>query len=194
MADQRRRGGRNKSGRGGRIPRRGESHGPATAPEETAASFPLQVSNPLAVTSALDPGAVESVLCRTLERERRLAGAVQALSEGAADPVLADLRVQVERHRDVLAQLGRDLGAELSRAGDGTNGGTDQPDIEDIVARQRLARLGWLTLQNAAYASGDRRIDRVVKPVLREKERHAEVLETYALRRFTQALFREPEE
>ena len=68
-------------------------------------------------------------------------------------------------------------------------GAAVRPDLRDQVARQKLTYLGWLTLERIGHASGDRRIDRAVKPVLREKRRHAEVLEGCALAQATRALF-----
>src|SRR5262249_43022292 len=102
------------------------------------------------------------------------------------------IRAQIERHREALEQLARTLGAEAARPA----GGEESLDggVTELVTRQHLARLGWLALQRAAYASGDRRIDRAVKPVLRDKERHAEVLEGFAARQATSGLFPEPEE
>ncbi len=194
MADQRRRGGRNRSGRGGRIPRRGDGPAPTYLHDETFINFPLHNSAPIAVTSTLDPTAVVQVLDQTLVRERRQARAIRILAEGSQDTALQDLRVQVERHRDVLEQLRRDLGADTPAPRDDNGAGADPDDFWNAVAVQRLARLGWKTLQNAAFAAGDPRIDRMVRSVLREKEWHGEILESFALRQATQSLFHDPEE
>ncbi|MBM3457891.1 MAG: hypothetical protein FJX77_05095 [Armatimonadetes bacterium] len=194
MADQRRRGGRGRSGRGGRIPRKGDGNGPGYAGEESFTSFPLDLAEPVSAPSVLDPAAVLNVLDQTLLRERRQARSIRLLAEGSQDSALRDLRVQVERHRDVLEQLRRDLGVEAPVAADEAGGGADPDDFWSAVAVQRLARLGWKTLQTAAYAAGDARVDRVVRSVLREKEWHGEILEGFALRQSAQSLFREPEE
>jgi hypothetical protein len=92
----------------------------------------------------------------------------------------------------MLETLARDLGAEVPAA----DGAAEEPAprCADVLAGQKLAHVGWLTLQRAAYAAGDKRIDRVVKPVLREKERHAGVLESCVARQATAGLFREPED
>jgi hypothetical protein len=188
MADPRRRG-RGRSGRGGRIPRRGEHGGGVTLHDETYVSFPLDVAGPIHIQSALDLDAAHGALHDTLERERRQAELLRGLVARAGDPALSDVLVQVERHRDVLEQLARDLNAEV---GTGEAPGA-QGDLWDLVALQRLSRLGWGLLQRLAYASGDRRIDRVVKPVLQEKERHAQVLEALGIDEAAAALVRELE-
>jgi hypothetical protein len=191
MADQRRRG-RGRSGKGGRIPRKGE--GPAATSHamhgETYVSFPLEVTGPIAVVSALDTAAVEATFGRVLEYERRQGAALQAQSESSGEPALAELSVQAERHRNSLEQLARDLGAELPAAGEAAA----PADAWDLASGHRLTRLGWAALQRAAYASGDKRIDRVARPVLREKDRQAEVLDWYAGRHATRSLFPDPEE
>lgn len=192
MGEQRRRGGRGRSGRGGRIPRRGEGGAQNTAHDESFVSFPLEIAGPLRVETSLSVAAVEETLRRVYGEERELAAALKALEAQGGDPVLSDLRVQVERHRDVLAQLARDLGSDAIQAGNGEAAG-EAVSLRDQVARQRLAHLGWLTLERIGHASGDRRIDRAVKPVLREKRRHAEVLEGCALAHATRGLFPEPE-
>ena len=129
-------------------------------------------------------------LTETLQQERLLATALAGLAENTGDSSLAALRTQVERHRDMLQQLARDLDVAVPDSGNG--GG--ETGLSEIVARQRQSRLGWLTLQRIAYASGDKRVDRAVKPVVAEKERHAQVLETYALNQATLGLFKDPEE
>jgi ferritin-like metal-binding protein YciE len=177
MADQRRRG-RGRSGKGGRIPRKGDQPQAQSASDESFVSFPLEITGPIRVPSPLDEKAVEALLRDTLQRERRQVAALESAIAAGGDGTLQDIRAQVERHRDQLEQLARDLGADVS--GGGEEAGSDRP--AELVAEQRLARLGWLGLQRVAYASGDRRVDRVVKPVLREKERHAEVLESHAVR------------
>ena len=191
MGDQRRRGNRGRSGRGGRIPRKGDAPAGTVAQDEGYVSFPLHITGPIKVTPAIDEAAVERLLRDTLERERWQVAALEALSAVSPEAPLAALRTEVERHREVLEQMGRDLGADLSEAAN------PRPDPEagvssrDVVAAQRLVRLGWIALQRAAYASGDQRIDRLVKPVLREKERHAMVLEAYSSRLAARSLFRE---
>ena len=188
MADQRRRGGRGRSGKGGRIPRKGDAGQPGGgAHEETFVSFPLEVAAPIRVQSALDDAAVERVLRETLSRERAQA---QALTQLSGDAPLGDVRAQVERHRDMLEQLARDLGADVSGAepADGLGEG-----VAGLVAGHCQSKLGWLTLQRAAYASGDKRVDRVVKPVLREKERHTEILEGLSTRSSVTGLFKDLE-
>lgn len=188
MGEQRRRGGRGRSGRGGRIPRRGEGGAQNTANDDGFISFPLEITGPLRVENTLSPAAVEETLSRVYGEEREQAAALKALEAQGADPVLADIRLQVERHRDVLAQLARDLGSDAIQAGNGEPT-AESVSLRDQVARQRLTHLGWLTLERIGHASGDRRIDRAVKPVLREKRRHAEVLEGCALAHATRALF-----
>ena len=155
--------------------------------DESFASFPLDVAGPIAVASPLDEAAVENAVRRTLERERRQAKAIRSLAERLQEPVLTEIGAQVERHRDMLEQLARDLGADV--AGGEPAGGPE--DLQALAAEQYLSRLGWSTLHRTAHAAGDRRIDRVVVSVLRDKERHSEVIEELALRQASQALFRE---
>lgn len=189
MGEQRRRGGRGRSGRGGRIPRKGEAGaGGGSALDESFVSFPLEGSGAIAVASPLDEQAVERALGRTLDRERRQAQALRALADRFQDPVLSEIGTQVERHRDMLQQLARDLGAEFSGNGQPEPG---SGDVQQIAAEQYLSRLEWTALHRLAHAAGDRRIDRVVTSVLRDKERHSEVLEELALRDASRALFRE---
>jgi hypothetical protein len=190
MGEQRRRGGRGRSGRGGRIPRKGEPGGPTGGPDESFVSFPLEVTSPIIVPSALDERAVEETLRRTLDRERQQAAVLGELAEKLGEPALSEIRGQVERHRDQLEQLGRDLGADVAGGAAPQNGGTD---LMTAASEQYLTRLGWVTLHRVAHAAGDRRIDRVVASVLRDKDRHALVLEELALRHATRGLFRELE-
>jgi hypothetical protein len=106
MGEQRRRGGRGRSGKGGRIPpRRGEGAA-GFAPGEAFTSFPEQVA-PIRVAAAIDDAAVERTLVQTLERERRQLTALQAHTGDGADPALVELRAQVERHQGALEQLAR---------------------------------------------------------------------------------------
>jgi hypothetical protein len=197
MADQRGRrgrgggGGGNRTGRGGRIPKRGEG-GPAMIAGEEYVSFPLEAPVPIKIPSAVDDAAVERALAGALSRERRQAAALQALSKANGDAALGEVRTQVERHRDVLEQLARDLGADISGA-DAAAEVEEAPATADVATEQVRTRLAWLTLQSAAYASGDHRIDRVVKGVLREKDRHAELLTALAVREAAFSLLREPE-
>lgn len=188
MGDQRRRGGRGRAGRGGRIPRRGEAL-PAVR-EETFVSFPLDLVGPLAVPSALDPEAIEAAFRRTLALEQRQAAHLRAFAREIPEPVLAPLLGEAERHRAALEQLARELGAAPPPA-------VEAPPPEDLLAlavAQRRLLLEWAVLERIAAASGDRRIDRIAKPTIREKHRHADVLEEIALRRAALSLFRPPEE
>jgi len=181
MGEQRRgRGGRGRSGRGGRIPRRGEQGGVIALGEEFT-SFPLDLEEPIHVEPALDANAVGAALRATLAHESASLTALEPLLE-AGGPVLARVKLEVERHRETLQQLGRDLGAEV----DGV-----EPAGGEAVVSQRLATLGWQTLQRAGYAFGDRRVERVARPVLREKARHAEVIEAAALAAAAAALVKE---
>ncbi len=190
MGDQRRRG-RGRSGRGGRIPRKGEGQQASSYSDETFVSFPADTGGPIVVASALDPAVVSRTVGETLGQERTLATALAGLAEATGDASLHSLRTQVERHRDVLQQLARDLDVTV----DGPNGEpVGESSVASLVAGQRQTRLGWLTLQRIAYASGDKRVDRAVRPVLAEKERHAQVLESYALAQATLGLFKDPEE
>jgi hypothetical protein len=154
-------------------------------------SFPLEVSGPIRVSGTVDEGAVELVVRDTLERERSLATALAGLEQQTAEPAFGSLRAESERHCGALEQLARELGIEAN----GGEGGSGAPagGAADVAAEQVRLRLGWRKLQIAAYATGDKRIDRVVKPILREKERHAEVLEQFAIRATCASLFREPE-
>lgn len=195
MADQRGRrgrgGGGNRTGRGGRIPRRGEG-GPTMVAGEEYISFPLEAPIPIKIPSAVDDTVVERAINGALGHERRQAAALQALSKANGDPALGEITVQVERHRDVLEQLARDLGADISGA-EAAGEVESAPPTAEVATDQVRTRLAWLTLQNAAYASGDHRIDRVVKGVLREKDRHAVLLSALAVREATFSLMREPE-
>lgn len=196
MGEQRRRGGRGRSGRGGRIPRRGDGPAAVAIAGETFVSFPLAISGPLRVASLLDPAALYRLIGRVWEEEARLVAAVGRVAlapDHALAPTLGELRIQLERHREQLAQLARDLGGPTPEEPPGEGEGSSDV-FRDLVARQRLAHLGWQALQNAAYASGDRRIDRAVKPVLREKERHAALLAALALAEVATELHPAPEE
>jgi len=192
MADQRRRG-RGRSGRGGRIPRKGDAQGGSALHDETFVTFPRDVTSSIQVPSTVDPEAVTRALRQTLGRERRQSAQLQALAERLGDSVLSDLRTQVDQHRQALEQLARELGADLNGDRDAENG-DGGADLFALVTEQQLSRLGWIGLQQLAYASGDRRIDRAVKRVLPDKQRHAEVLECYAARESSRVLFRDPEE
>lgn len=192
MADQRRRGGRGRSGRGGKIPRRGEGQPSAALQDEAFVSFPLETSGPIRVNGTLDEAAVEAVLRDTLARERRQVAALAALAERTGDGTVASLRGEADRHREALEQLLRELGAENGGGEDAAAAG-EAPRVGEMAADQRLLRLGWLKLQTVAYAAGDKRIDRVAKTVLRDQQRHSEVLEELALRSASASLFREPE-
>jgi hypothetical protein len=191
MADQRRRGGRGRSGRGGKIPRRGEGQQSTPLQDEAFVSFPLETSGPIRVSSTLDEAVVETVLRDTLARERRQVAALAALAERTGDGTVASLRGEADRHREALEQLLRELGAE--NGGEEAAAAGEAPRVGEMAADQRLLRLGWLKLQTVAYAAGDKRIDRVVKTVLRDQQRHGEVLEELALRSASAPLFREPE-
>ena len=188
---QRRRGGRGRSGRGGKIPRRGEGGAPSAIQDEAYASFPLDVRGPIRVPSALDEAAVTAAFERVLRQERRQAEALRALASQGGDAALGEIQTQVERHRDTLEQLARDLDLNTGPAEESIEA---EPTAADVAAGQRLSRLGWTLLQRLAYASGDKRIDRVVKPVLREKERHTRVLESAAVVQELQSLFKDTEE
>jgi len=188
MADQRRRGGRGRSGRGGRIPRKGEQQA-ANATDETFVSFPLDVTGPIRVPSTLGETAVESTLREALSQERQQGAALAALEQRTGDPALASVRAEAARHRDALEQLAKELGAEVP-SGDGDGNGVD---LASVLGAQARLRMSWMKLQIAAYASGDKRIDRVVKPVLLEKERHALLLEELAVNAACRDLFPEPE-
>lgn len=155
-------------------------------------SFPLEAPVPIKIPSAVDEAAVERAINGALGRERQQAAALQALSKSNADPALGEVRTQVERHRDVLEQLARDLGADISAA-EAAGEVEEAPATAEVAADQVRTRLAWLTLQSAAYASGDHRIDRVVKGVLREKDRHSDLLAALAVREATLSLLREPE-
>lgn len=191
MGDQRRRSGRGRSGRGGRIPRKGEAAATQAHDEEAFVSFPLSITGPIRVTSLANEAGIQAVLSSTLERETRQVAAVQAAVQQSPDPVLGGVATEIERHRDQLRQLARDIGVDLPAPGEAA--AAEAGDPWDLVAVQRLARLGWATLQQAAYAFGDKRVDRVVKSVLKEKDRHVEVLEAWAVRAVSGSLFREPE-
>jgi hypothetical protein len=143
------------------------------------------------VPNCIDYDAVETVLAQTLERERLQSAAIQELLAQSGDPSLTELKAQADRHQAVLEQLAREVGADLSRAAE--SDGAGPAGTVGLVAKQRLVRLGWLTLQQAAYASGDKRIDRAVRPVLREKERQGAVLEMLAVNRNAASLFKDPE-
>lgn len=190
MADQRRRGGRGRSGRGGKIPRKGDQQ-TASANDEAFVSFPLDVVGPIRVPTTLGDAAVETTLAETLAQERSQAAALAALEQRTGDPALANLRIEAGRHREALEHLAKELGAEVSGASD--EGDASTLRLADIVCAQSQLRLGWVKLQIAAYAVGDKRIDRVVKPVLREKERHSLLLEELAVGAACRGLFPDPE-
>lgn len=187
MGEQRRGRGRGRSGRGGRIPRKGESQG--FAPSEEFVSFPLEVTGPIRVASPADPEAVGTLVKDLLFRERALVAALGQAAQGSGDPALGKIQVEAERHRDTLEQLARDLGADVSGAEPPAAAG----GLTDLLAGERTAQAGWQTLQRAAYLFGDKRIDRVVKPVLREKARHLEVVEGAAVRDASRVLIKELE-
>lgn len=191
MADQRRRGGRGRSGRGGRIPRKGEGQGSATARSEAFVSFPLEVKGPIEVTSPIDPQAVLGLIRSTLDQEHSLFQGLGGAQQAAADTTLAEVQEQVGAHRSSLEKLARDLDPE----GDWSprESGPVAGSIAELVASQRVSRLNWIALLRTAYATGDKRIDQVVKPVLGAKDRHTEVLEQYAVRSLSSRVFSEDE-
>lgn len=192
MAEQRRRGrGGGRTGRGGRIPKKGDNAGGFAAADEEYVSFPLEVTAPLKIASAVDAAAVERALSAALEQERSQAANLALLAQRWTEPVVGEIRTQIERHREMLEQLARDLGAETGGEAAAEHGAAPSP--ADFAAEQLRARLAWMTLQSAAYASGDHRIDRVVKDVLKEKQRHSELVTALAVRDATQQLMREPE-
>ncbi len=191
MADQRRRGGRGRSGRGGRIPRKGEGQGGGAQRSEAFVSFPLEVKGPIRIQSPIDAAAVAGLVRDALDREQRLLAGLQSLLQQAPDEVLSGVQNQVTSHRGALEALYRELApdAGLPRAekADGKS------DLGELITAERLSRISWIALQRAAYAAGDRRLDEVVKPILREKERHAAVIEQQAVRALTDRIFREDE-
>lgn len=189
MGEQRRgRGGRGRSGRGGRIPRKGEQ-GYVASNEEAFVSFPLDVTGPIRVVTPLADTGVGDVVRETLGRERAYVAALAELVRAGAEGGVAKLQVEAERHRDQLEQLARDLGADVS----GAAGEAVSASVADVFGAARQVHTGWQTLQRAAYMFGDKRIDRVVKPALREKARHLDVLESAALRSRAQVLVKEME-
>jgi hypothetical protein len=190
MGDQRRRGGRGRSGRGGRIPRRGEGQAVSTFPEEQFVSFPLDVTGPIRVASAVDEAGVEALLAETVQRERILAAGLAELATSTRDEALTQVQSEVERHREALEAVAKEVGADLP-AGEPAPTGASLQSLQDA---QQLARAGWATLQRIAYASGDKRVDRAVKSALPDKERHARVLESYSVTQRLNTLFKEPEE
>jgi hypothetical protein len=190
MADQRRRGGRGRSGRGGKIPRKGDQQSSA-ANDEAFVSFPLDVTGPIRVPGTLGEAEVEATLRDTLARERRQVAALTALEQRTGETALAGIRAEAGRHRDALEQLGKELGAEL--AAQDEPAADAAPSLTEVITAQSLLRLGWFKLQTAAYAAGDKRIDRVVKPVLREKERHSLLLEELGISAACRGLFPDPE-
>lgn len=187
MGEQRRgRGGRGRSGRGGRIPRKGEGqHGLGAG--ESFVSFPLDITGPIRVASPLDDAGVGGVLRETLTQERAYVATLEKLRD--LDGGLQKVLVEAQRHRDVLEQLARDLGAGSGDAPAAEAGGSPR----DLISGAQRCYEGWQTLQRAAYMFGDKRIDRVVKPALREKARHLDVLETVAVREASRVLVREME-
>lgn len=191
MADQRRRGGRGRSGRGGKIPRKGDQQS-SSANDEAFVSFPLDVTGPIRVAGTLGEAEVEATLRDTLARERKQAAALAGLEQRTGEPTLTGLRAEAGRHREALEQLGKDLGAELAGAEESA-ASTEPVELSEIVSAQSQLVLGWFKLQTAAYAAGDKRIDRVVKPVLREKERHSLLLEELGVGAACRSLFPDPE-
>lgn len=189
MGEQRRgRGGRGRSGRGGRIPPKRDGQ-QFSASEEGFVSFPLDVTGPIRVPAAGDPAAVGKLVQDLLSRERAQTASLLEVAEQAGDPALGKIRVEAERHRDVLEQLARDLGADVA----GVEAAAPVSGLPALLGSLRTTQTGWQTLQRAAYFFGDRRIDRVVKPVLREKSRHLEVVEGAAVRESSRSLVRELE-
>lgn len=189
MGDQRRRGGRSRSGRGGRIPRKGEGGGGNVQRDETFVSFPLEIGGPIRVVGTIDEAAVEAVFQELLELERRQSHQLGALSARLGEPALSRAQAQVDRHREALEQLAREVGVELARPADSA----DEAELAVVAAEQRSARLGWRRLQQAAAAAGDKRLDRVAKPILREKDLHADLLDGLQIQNASRRLFREPE-
>jgi hypothetical protein len=191
MADQRRRGGRGRSGRGGKIPRKGDQQSSA-ANDEAFVSFPLDVTGPIRVPGTLGEAEVEATLRDTLARERKQSAALAALEQRTGETALAGIRAEAGRHREALEQLAKELGAEIGGPDDAA-GGDETTSLTEAVGAQAILRLGWFKLQTAAYAAGDKRIDRVVKPVLREKERHSLLLEELGASAACRSLFPDPE-
>src|SRR3569833_1367761 len=104
MGDQRRRGGRSRSGRGGRIPRRGEGGGGGAAREESFVSFPLDVSGPIRVAGTLDEAAITAVFSETFDLERRQAEALGGLASRIGEPALGRIADATNGHREALSQ------------------------------------------------------------------------------------------
>jgi len=191
MADQRRRGGRGRSGRGGRIPRKGEGQSASNARSESFVSFPLDVKGPIQVTSPIDPQAVLGLIRSTLDQEHSLSQGLKAAQQGSPDTTLEELQGQIGAHLSSLETLARELDPE----GDWSprENGPAAGSIAELVAAQRVSRLNWIALLRTAYATGDKRLDQVVKPVLGAKDRHTEVLEQYGVRSLSSRIFREDE-
>lgn len=155
-------------------------------------SFPLDVTGPIRVPGTLGEAEVEATLRDTLARERKQAAALAALEQRTGETALAGIRAEAGRHREALEQLGKELGAELTGQDDAT-AEAEPAGLTELGGAQSLLRLGWVKLQTAAYAAGDKRIDRVVKPVLREKERHSLLLEELGTSAACRGLFPDPE-
>lgn len=189
MGDQRRRGGRSRSGRGGRIPRRGEGGGGSGAREESFVSFPLEVTGPIRVAGTLDEGAITAVFSETSDLERRQAEALTAIAARIGEPALGRVAEAANGHREALAQLAREVGVEIANGGEG--GG--DADLAQAAALAQSAHLGWRRLQQVAYAAGDKRMDRAIKPILREKELQADLLDGILFQSLSRRLYREPE-
>lgn len=189
MADQRRRGGRGRSGRGGRIPRRGEGQTTATFFDESFVSFPMDQHEPITVPSGLDSQAAAGLLGSLLDRERRQAISLAALVQLDGDELLSEVHVQVARHRDMLEQLSHDLGCESTP---GVESGSAPEGMWETAAQQRAAQLGWHALHRLALATGDKRILRVSRSILKDKGRHGELIQDYVLRKTLRNLFAEP--
>jgi hypothetical protein len=195
MGEPRRRGNRGRSGRGGRIPKKGEGGPPPTVlHDETFTSFPLEITGPIEVPSIVDEAAVEAAMAQLLGRERRQAAALRALAEQSGDPALSALAAEVADHGEALEVLAKELeAAPPARSAEAESPG-DGATVEGLLSEQRLAHAGWSALQAAGCAAGDRRIDRAAGLVLQEKSRHAEVLAAYATRVLAQGFYRVPEE
>ena len=190
MGDQRRRGGRSRSGRGGRIPRRGEGGGGGAAREESFVSFPLEVTGPIRVAGTLDEAAITAVFSETSDLERRQSEALSAIAARIGEPALERVADAANGHREALAQLAREVGVELAN---GSEGSGAESDLAQAAALAQSAHLGWRRLQQVAYAAGDKRMDRAIKPILREKELEADLLDGILFQSLSRRLYREPE-
>jgi hypothetical protein len=130
------------------------------------------------------------VFSETFDLERRQAEALGGLAARIGEPALGRIADATNGYREALSQIAREAGVELPSGAEGVGGETD---LTEAATLAHSAQLGWRRLQQVAYAAGDKRMDRAIKPILREKELQADLLDGILFQSLSRRLYREPE-